>query len=126
MRRVALLLVLAVTAFAAYALTARFLLHGPVDRASLWRGVAAASGSASALPGFDDGGCVRKGPRTYDCSVSDPEGSGGGTYRVTVRPGSSCWTARHLGGHGAEERRLPDAVDGCVRRWEWSLADLVL
>jgi hypothetical protein len=121
MSRIALaasLLAGAVVVFVAYALLARFVLHGPVGPGTLQVSVERTAGSA--LPRYR--GRCRRARRSGDwrCTISDHEGSGGVTYRVSVRPGSSCW-------HGeivedlSEGAPMPRKIDDCVHLWQWSL-----
>jgi hypothetical protein len=102
-------------AFCAYALAARFALHGPVTPTSLYASVAARAGSA----GGDAGRCRRAGA-AWSCLVSDREGSGGGEYRVRVRAGSSCFDGR-LTRDASEDGDMPRRVQGCIHLWQWRL-----
>lgn len=121
MRRAARTLLALLLAFVAAALLGRFVVHGPVDGRSLARSVEAASGSAGSAS-FAPGACRRQRlPGRWACEVVDPSGSGPMGYAVRVRPGSSCWSARLAFGGGEQSE-----VDGCVRRWQWTLTDLLL
>lgn len=101
----------------AYALVARFVLHGPVDSGSLSRSVEVAAGSSTY---GTESPCRRRStaPR-WRCSVWDASASGGVTYVVRVRPGGSCWDARLVGPNG--EGPMPLRLSGCVHRWQWTL-----
>ena len=114
---------LAVFLFAAYAIVARFVLHGPVTGRSLHESVQSASGSAGSTLG--NAGRCRSGSQTREwrCDVDDAGGSGTATYSIRVRAGSSCWNGRLTGGDG--EGGMPKRISGCVHRWQWSLFDLV-
>ena len=116
---VVLLLAIGVSAFVAYALAARFVLHGPVTSESLYVAVDRDSGSAGGLLG-QRGRChtTRK-PRTWTCSVYDSAGSGGVDYRVNVSADSSCFRGQLTADHG--EPGMPRRISGCVRRWQWTL-----
>jgi hypothetical protein len=100
--------------FVAYALLARFVLHGPVTGRSLGVSVAHVSGSAPFGPPV----CERASSAQWSCSVF--QGSGNADYRVRVRSGSSCWHGR-LVGDAASASGIPDQISGCVFRWQWRL-----
>lgn len=102
-----------------YVLLGTLVLHGDVDRRSLAVSVGSAVGSADGLLGGPSP-CVRRGARTWTCSVTD--GSAGSHYRVRVRAGSSCWDARRT---GPAYTLFPAAASGCVHRLEWTLADVL-
>jgi hypothetical protein len=111
--------VLALLAFATYAIAARFVLSGPVTPASLYIAVDRESGSAGGLLGDRDR-CRRVDSlRTWTCSVSDSAGSGGVDYRVKVRSGGSCFDGQLTADYG--EGGMPHRISGCVHRWQWSL-----
>jgi hypothetical protein len=118
----AALAALILSAAVAYAFAARFLLHGPVTATALARSLTGEAPSAGSLLGVD-GQCIRERAATWRCSVIDGEGSGGASYRVTLQPRSSCWRAELLGDDS--EGGMPARLDGCVHRWQWSLADLL-
>jgi hypothetical protein len=102
--------------FVAFALFARFVLHGPVTEQSLAGSLTHASGSAGVLLG-DHGTCERaRRSGEWLCQVTDDSGSGIVTYRVRA-PGS-CWSARLI----ARVSTMPDEVRDCVYLWQWSLS----
>ena len=103
-------------AFVAFAVLARFAIHGPVDRESLHIALERESHSAGDL--LDSpGGCHRtQQPREWRCSVIDRSGSGGADYRVWLDGDSSCWHARRIG-----TGSMPRRVHGCVYLWQWQL-----
>jgi hypothetical protein len=96
-----------------------FVLHGPVTDARLAKSVAGKAGRLTLLP------CTprdRRGETTgrWTCGVWIDEGrftSGGVSYAVQVRRGSSCWSAR-LAPALAAEAHVPARLSGCVRRWQ--------
>jgi hypothetical protein len=100
--------------FFAYALLARFVLHGQVTGESLGVSVAQASGSAPFGPPV----CERDSDAEWSCSVF--QGSDSDDYRVRVRTGSSCWDGR-LVRNSRSETGSPDRISGCVFRWQWHL-----
>jgi hypothetical protein len=113
-------LALAVPLLVAYALLARFALHGPVTGESLHVSVSDQAGSA---PGFDRDRCERASVvRQWRCSVSDSSGSGGAFYSVTVHASNSCWSGVLLDDH-SESADMRKTIHGCVRRWQWTLLD---
>jgi hypothetical protein len=100
----------------AFALLARFVLHGPVTEESLALSLSRASGSADEALG-SRGSCQRaRRSGEWLCEVFD--GSGVVTYRVQA-PGS-CWNATRTGGPST----MPHDVSDCVHVWEWSLSSL--
>ena len=115
-------LCLALVAFGAYALLARFVLHGPVTADSLAEAVTLESDSAGST--LDDPGRCRQASETvWNCSVIDQQGSGGAEYKVSVDADGSCWRAtldRDL-----SEGGMPRNLDGCVYRWRWAVTDLL-
>ena len=113
----------AASLFAAYALAARFVLHGPVTAASLHEAVERESGSAGSLVGGADHCRRLRTARTWKCSVHDSAGSGGVDYRVRVRSGSSCFDGLLTTEYG--EGGMPKRISGCVYRWQWTLLDLL-
>lgn len=118
MRSIVVRLVLAVAVFGAYAVLARFVLHGPVDRKTLAVSVTLRSGSVGPL--VDKwGACARRTRSTWRCTVVDTGDSGGATYRIDVRSGSSCWRGRLA--RDFSEAGMPREIAGCVHRWQWSL-----
>ena len=118
-----LLPIVAAFLFAAYALTARFALHGSVRPGSLHEAVERESGSAGTILGGSDRCHRLHARRAWTCSVADSAGSGGVDYRVRVRSGSSCFDGRMTAGYG--EGTMPKRIDGCVYRWQWTLLDLL-
>ncbi len=121
-KRVLLALAVCALAFAAYALLARFVIHGPVTSRSLARELTRESGSAG-LTLDRPGRCRELSPVSWRCAVEDREGSGGATYRVQVEPDSSCWQAGLVNDYS--EGGMPRAVDGCVHRWQWTVLSLL-
>jgi hypothetical protein len=109
-------LLAAVLAAGAYAALARFVIHGEVTPRTLFVSLEDKTGSAGLI--FEDKGRCRKRsrPLLWRCTVRDREGSGGATYRVRMRPHSSCWDARLT--EDESEGGMPDLLDGCVYRWE--------
>lgn len=111
-------LLIASCLFVGYALLARFVLHGPVTGRSLVISVEEASGSAGGL--LNHGRCrPTRAPREWRCEVTDSAGSGGATYTIRLRPGSSCWDGVLT--NDASEGGMPKTIEDCVRRWQWSL-----
>jgi len=113
---------LAGAAYGAYALLARFVLHGTVTARTLFVSVENASGSPGAL--FDDRErCLRpRRARDWRCQVMDDEASGGMvTYRVRLRPQSSCWVGQIRNDYPGSG--MPTSIEGCVYRWQWRLLD---
>ena len=111
---------LAGAAYGAYALLARFVLHGAVTAQTLFVSVENASGSPGAL--FDDRARCQRPARARDwrCQVMDEEASGGMvTYRM--RPQSSCWVGQIRNDYPGSG--MPTSVEGCVYRWQWRLLD---
>jgi hypothetical protein len=106
----------AVVVFVAYAMLARFVLHGEVNAQSLSSSVASAAGSSGRL-----GRPCQRGEQdaVWVCQVYDSEASGTARYRVMVRPGSSCWDDVLV--LDWSEDGMPRSVSGCVHRWQWSL-----
>ena len=102
----------------AYLLLATFVLHGSVNERSLVRSINGVAG-ATADPSR---GCERDKtqPSVWSCPVYDSAGSGGGRYRVTVRPDSSCWDAV-LQPDEFTTDGMSKTLTGCVRKLEWSL-----
>jgi hypothetical protein len=82
---VGLVLGFAISLFAAYAILARWVWHGPLTPESLFASVQDQSGSAGDL--FDEHSQFERvhAARTWRCDVSDPAGSGSIRYRVVVR-----------------------------------------
>jgi hypothetical protein len=115
-------LCLALVAFGAYALLARFVLHGPVTPDSLAEALTRESDSAGSTLG-DPGRCRQTAATTWNCSVVDRQGSGGARYTVTVDADRSCWQATLDEDHS--EGGMPGIVNGCVHRWQWALTDLL-
>jgi hypothetical protein len=120
----ALVLGFATSLFAAYAILARWVWHGPLTSESLFASVQDKSGSAGDL--FDEHSqCERvHAARTWRCDVADPAGSGAIRYRVVVRQDEpACWDAtlsRNWGEGG------PQRISGCIPRWDWSLLDVLV
>ena len=110
-------LLVAVLGAGVFAVLARFVLHGEVTPRSLFVSVEDASGSAG-LIFKDEGRCRpwRGREGLWRCTVRDAAGSGGATYRVRMRSGSSCWDARLT--DDDSEGTMPEMLDGCVYRWE--------
>lgn len=96
------------------AILGRFVLHGPVDGASLAVSVRKEVGS------IDDVTPCARTPRrdVWRCSMSDATSSGAVPYTVRVEPDGSCWTARRLRPDGTPGR---ERAAGCVHAWQWSL-----
>jgi len=116
-------LLLAPALFAAYALLARYLLHGPVSASRLFVSVAQASDSGGGSVGAP-GLCRRiAAPRGWLCQVPDRRAYGVVSYRVGIRCGGSCWAAQITDDY--TESGMPKRVDGCVHRWQWSLSALL-
>ncbi len=120
MRRFFRLLVVSVVIFAAFALLARFVLHGEVSPTSLNESLATEAGSADQLLDVP-GRCDRSASSTWECLIGDSSGSGGATYRVAVARGSSCWEAQRV--DDFSESGMPRVVSGCVHLWQWSVVD---
>jgi hypothetical protein len=58
------------------------------------------------------------GPGTWTCHVGDTAGAGSTTYRVVVKPGTSCWTADVI----VDDSETPrHDLTGCVHRWQWTI-----
>lgn len=120
LRRAFAICALALTAFAIFAILARFVIHGPVSGSALVDAVERESDSAGQVLD-DDGRCRELRNLIWRCSVTDQEGSGGATYRVRLRSDSSCWDAR-LAADGPEGG-MSETLTGCVYLWQWSLLD---
>ena len=116
-------LVVVLVAFVAYAMLARFVLHGPVASVSLAEAVIRESGSADATLDDEPNGCRRLSASRWSCTVGDQQGSGGVTYRVSVEADGSCWDATLADDHS--EGGMPAEIEGCVYRWQWTLLDLI-
>lgn len=118
-RIMALLLVL----FAAFAISARYVLHGHVTAARLAVTVSDQSGSAGSLLDYDGNCRELEMPRAWRCTVLDGGGSGGVDYLVHMRGDSSCFdatrTTRDLEG-GTRKH-----FGGCVFLWQWSLLSIL-
>jgi hypothetical protein len=94
---------------------------GKVTGRSLLVSVEDRAGSVSLV---DTHACVTMAAaRTWECGVSDREGSGGATYRVRVLRDGSCWTARLT--HDYSEGGMPARLSGCVRARRRSLIDVI-
>lgn len=104
-----------VYAGAAYALFARFVLHGPVNQPSLEVSVQ----DVSAFGLLIDAATCQGSGDAWTCTPRDDSG-GRATYAVKLRPGSSCWDAQ-LRKSFSSEVEPPQELSGCVRRWQWSL-----
>jgi hypothetical protein len=103
------------------AMASRWVLHGPVDGASLAKSVQLHSGGGSIMFGVPP--CEPLDGRTWHCRVASDPGSGwSDAYRVTLRQGSSCWDARRT---MAGSPALDDHLDGCVHLWQWTLWDVL-
>ena len=113
MRKLVLLLLVGAFPFAAYALAARFVLHGPVTARSLVEAVEEESGSAGTILGTAEPCRRLRAVKTWECSVLESSGSGGVDYEVRVRNRSSY-------GEGG----LPTRISGCVYRWRRKPFDL--
>jgi hypothetical protein len=122
-RRALAVSALGLIAFATFALLARFAIHGPVSDGALAKAVERESESAGQT--FDsDERCREVRNSIWRCSVTDQEGSGGATYRVQLRPNSSCWDATLAADDS--EGGMPESLAGCVYLWQWSLAGSLL
>lgn len=96
-----------------YNVLASNVLHGPVNGRSLYVSVKDASGGGGPLVPDEHDVCRQAAqPLEWECSVPDPDGSGGAGYSVRVRSGSSCWDGTG-GGAG-----LPERISGCVHLQE--------
>ena len=105
------------------ALLARFVLHGQVTGRSLAISVGRASGSPEELL-RDRGACRRTGHADgWRYEVTGREGSGAASYRVVVRPGSSCWDERLA--DDSDTKGMPREVGDYIHRWQWSLVSLL-
>jgi hypothetical protein len=91
-----------------------------VERAS---GSAGATLEPGVVAGYDRCDPVER-SREWSCDVMDRGGSAGATYRVRVRPASSCWEGQLS--HDYSEAGMPGRIAGCVNRWEWTLTDLLV
>jgi len=98
----------------AYAVLARFVLHGPVNDASLQRSVALARGSDPSFPTH----CTRTGTRRWRCTTPDDQSSGAVQYDVRGVDGGSCWRATLV---SDSSEGAPEHVGGCVHSWQWTL-----
>jgi hypothetical protein len=117
--RLVRLLIFALMVLIATALLGRYVVHGTVDRESLAVAVARESGSADDLLGGSEPCRTTDRVGVWRCRVGDSEGSGTAVYRVSIRPGSSCWDARRI--RDDSEAGMPRRAGGCVYRWQWSL-----
>ncbi|MDA0184902.1 hypothetical protein OJ997_31655 [Solirubrobacter phytolaccae] len=102
-------------AFVAYALLARFVLHGPVDQRSLEVSVH----RVAAFGMLPEAAACERAEGVWHCMAYDDSG-GGASYEVKLRPGSSCWDGRRLQ-NASYEVDPPRELSGCVRRWQWSI-----
>ena len=121
--RIVVLLLCLVAVFAAFAVSAKYLIHGKVTAVSLAVAVTDQSGSAGSL--LDQKGHCRE-TRTrlrWRCSVLDGGGSGGVDYLVQIREGSSCFSATRVTKdlEGGTKKQF----DGCVFLWQWSFISLL-
>lgn len=107
------------TAVVAAAVLGRWVVHGPVDAESLWESVYAEAGTMHVI---GPQRCRRAADDEWSCGVWDGAVSGNVSYRVRLRPGSSCWDARIPGRPAIS---LSRTLDGCVHRWQWSVEDAV-
>jgi hypothetical protein len=112
--RVGVVCLLVILVVGGYNVLASNVLHGPVNGRSLYLSVKRESGGGSFTDAHRE--CRREpNPRVWLCDVEDPGGSAGGaTYRVRVRPGSSCWRGRA----DVHTQGLPRRISGCVYRRE--------
>jgi len=104
------------------ALLARYVLHGPVDDASLAEAVRLEAGAPNPL--FSSASCRRVARSVWMCAVSNDYDRVASTatyvdYRVLMR-GGSCWEGR-LAVDRSGCSSLPRAISGCVHLWQWSL-----
>lgn len=97
------------------ALLAATTLHGPVEAQSLATSVERIL-DVGRVYADDAYGCTPS-QGGWDCVVPDKD-SGVAGYRVTVRPGTSCWQARLIGRNPETTAGMPRTASGCVRRRE--------
>lgn len=83
---------------------------GPVSQPALHYSLArTVNGLTSSMP---DANCRRIGKGISRCFVYDEGGSGGSTYRVTMR-GYHCWHAKRIA-QANPENPMPRIASGCV------------
>lgn len=87
---------------------AYLVIPGPVTAARLHCSLSAATRAAAV--DAERFRCRRTGADGWQCAVQDPQGSGGGVYRVRVRA-HACWTAT-LVPPGGED--MPATASGCI------------
>jgi hypothetical protein len=104
--RVVAILVLAVLAYAF--LPAVGDVSGKALDASVTREVGGSKWSDLNYP------CRHRGEHAWTCEVSERQGSGAVSYRVTM-PGSRCWRATKLSSGGEEGPPLEKRPTGCVK-----------